>query len=983
MAGPDESNTYRELQPRSARLLSAASIASSHPFMRQSYSTIRHAGQKVTIGPGRDGAFTWKTGFLSAFQLPNSLPASFTPWEETLHRLPFLLRQGKARKVIHSLPPLTHEMHALPSQFLTRASIVISTLLHGYAFEVRHRGDGKTLNSLPPDLVAAWRMISSRLNRPIMNRSAGDDILNNLQVSGSSAYLRIEYFKFPEEYLSAGTQGEMEHAFAPVLEFMTNVQKYIGFDDERGITQELCNITSSIIDCARVFLSTRCQNTKDGLDFVAWGKTYPEIGRPLYPEGLNNSGVNSPLFHALDTFIGIEDVNHEIYEQQIRRRILLPPPIKLFLEALGDRRYSIRSYANKCKGSTAATAFDVLIQTYIWLLELHRMRAVGGITIAEASGRQQTAGGMHSGGQVTLDAIINGQLTKSISSRIGTQRQTLPATIISVSQSGTKASVVTLAYDLPLPARAGDRIQIWPETQDSSASQEPRHYSVADIKTRGLASQVSLTVAQSGGLCAEFLRNCVPGQRIQTRLTPAPNFWSPENSEAPMLLVAQGVGLGPFLGFLRQRGNAQKEGRRTGDVIMIISAKYCEDIPYFAEIVGLTRALPLTVYCALPQSNARVVRHGTEQQYNRPAKAHDIIRNLHEKIRSDVFEKQGHMYICGSMSFGTTMRSMLQAQRLVDLDRYHEDCFGGRTLTRTPAATISMAELARHNKPHDLWLAIGNVVFDVTTFASTHPGGVKTLMESAGMPADRKFAQVHSGDGSQGIAAQLEQYAIGALKPDSPLSSDRIQILHSVVQMQNVLANNTYFAPGRIMPFYVFADSLLVTWGSIWSLSSAVKGDQRASLIMQHLNDTLRSFKEESWQFLSQDFGPGLEKKELRLRAAYAPIWDHFDSVFDQAKTCCVQGDIDDTRFAELFDTILHDCILKTQRSVQGGIESFEPANVWVQLEDRCKDFQTQLSLLYPNSKWFSVHDELAVVALLVVMIVLPCIYQFRHVLTP
>jgi len=36
---------------------------------------------------------------------------------------------------------------------------------------------------------------------------------------------------------------------------------------------------------------------------------------------------------------------------------------------------------------------------------------------------------------------------------------------------------------------------------------------------------------------------------------------------------------------------------------------------------------------------------------------------------------------------------------------------------------ISAEELSKHNRREDLWLAVGDVVYDMTEFAPTHPGG--------------------------------------------------------------------------------------------------------------------------------------------------------------------------------------------------------------------------------------------------------------------
>lgn len=46
---------------------------------------------------------------------------------------------------------------------------------------------------------------------------------------------------------------------------------------------------------------------------------------------------------------------------------------------------------------------------------------------------------------------------------------------------------------------------------------------------------------------------------------------------------------------------------------------------------------------------------------------------------------------------------------------------GGKPVTR--------AELARHNKPGDCWVAVSGVVYNITSFADIHPGGASALVD--------------------------------------------------------------------------------------------------------------------------------------------------------------------------------------------------------------------------------------------------------------
>ncbi|KAF4445545.1 putative CYB2-L-lactate dehydrogenase (cytochrome b2) [Fusarium austroafricanum] len=58
--------------------------------------------------------------------------------------------------------------------------------------------------------------------------------------------------------------------------------------------------------------------------------------------------------------------------------------------------------------------------------------------------------------------------------------------------------------------------------------------------------------------------------------------------------------------------------------------------------------------------------------------------------------------------------------------------------------TFSKEDLAAHNTPDDVWLAINDQVYDFTDFAPNHPGGVDIIYRYAGKDASEEYNSFHA-----------------------------------------------------------------------------------------------------------------------------------------------------------------------------------------------------------------------------------------------
>jgi cytochrome-b5 reductase len=71
-----------------------------------------------------------------------------------------------------------------------------------------------------------------------------------------------------------------------------------------------------------------------------------------------------------------------------------------------------------------------------------------------------------------------------------------------------------------------------------------------------------------------------------------------------------------------------------------------------------------------------------------------------------------------------------------------------------------MSELQRHNTADDLWMAVYGVVYDLTYYASRHPGGSRVVANVAGtVMTTNEFERYHKARDVR----KVTQYIVGNL----------------------------------------------------------------------------------------------------------------------------------------------------------------------------------------------------------------------------
>ncbi|KAM6961006.1 acyl-CoA Delta-4 desaturase-like [Aplochiton taeniatus] len=206
----------------------------------------------------------------------------------------------------------------------------------------------------------------------------------------------------------------------------------------------------------------------------------------------------------------------------------------------------------------------------------------------------------------------------------------------------------------------------------------------------------------------------------------------------------------------------------------------------------------------------------------------------------------------------------------------------GETGNRRSFDLYTWEEVQRHSHRNDQWLVINRKVYNITQWATRHPGGFRVIGHYAGEDATDAFAAFHPDP----IFTQkfLKPLLIGELAATEP-SHDHdknvarmqdFRTLRDDVEKKGLLqARPLFFCLhlGHIVLLEALAWMLLWLWGTSWSLTllcavlQATAQSQAGWL--QHDFGHLSVFKKSKWNHLVHKFVIG------HLKGASANWWNH------------------------------------------------------------------------------------------------------------
>ncbi|XXG96435.1 hypothetical protein Hte_002718 [Hypoxylon texense] len=644
------------------------------------------------------------------------------------------------------------------------------------------------------------------------------------------------------------------------------------------------------------------------IDETIWGRTFAKFSKGVDVCTIGAGGADCPMFRMLDALCGRADGTGQaalLDELDFRSRFF-PRDFRALINVVASSP-SIRQYVSSGKTSyVLAQSFKALQQQLFDIYEMHRKKAMR-IALSLRAGQAATSSGTEKA--ASPEWHIANMLGSAMKVRFGDDPEALKIDAYTWSTPllyGTdgriEAARVRLVFSTPLALSPGDTISV--SVQIKPGQWHTRTYSITQTDAQwghsqgvcSITSSVEICVRRRG-LVSTYLCNQQSGFPTRVAVKSAPHFRIRGNlsHDDETIFVAQGGAVGVFLPWLYQQKCL------IGKYRLVVATRNCNMLAYASRLHRLASQFGSQLHIVIGLSNAnkgdiKTLSFGRIEAY---------CGRVTEYLKSCPLSKNATTYVCGSSAFGLDVADRIAARRKDEVQndlgpRLAPVLTSSLPSTRLHVAAgshaaqksccklkvISRAELALHNSPGDLWIALGDRVYDISAVPSFHPGGEKVLTYRAGRQARDVFDSVH--EGSFEVDSLLQQMVVGALAPGGkPGDRDWEQRLDKVVEIQNDLTNNTRFEQkptgkkqqlSRAPPAYVVRASLddfAKAWGALVSGVSGDgdgDGDEDMVALLQAARESANSYFDEIQSRAYRDAFEDEERCALVLRDVFEAV---------------------------------------------------------------------------------------------------------------
>lgn len=439
---------------------------------------VTHAEQRNTQNRHENlGFLSWERGFLPKADPRRRLPHGFHAWDQIAAELPNLYANLTVRKRVEELPMLDASKPHLADEDVLRSAGLLAILAHAYWY-----CQPTPVSKLPEVIAKPWAQLRARLGRRQETITYIDLIVYNWQRKDPNGPLIVENLSllFPtignqEEQVFYLTQLEILARCAQVLRTMMIAQGAVLGGDTPRLEAALFALSEQLEVIVRSSLPKISPHAHSHtfVDAVTWAKTVAPFAVPFHQGVLGPSGTSSPIFNALDIFLGRKQYSSFLGKEIQQLRTVYPPFWRALMLALSS--VNIAAYVAASKSTTLREAYKLASDAYAGdggFLGRHRMKVYGFLELAFKVGRAVTIGGFGGAFKDRTWDQVDTELTLSRVERPATAPIALPrATVTRVAGTGSAASTLhRLKLSLPHGARAhfqpGDHVQIWPSHRD-------------------------------------------------------------------------------------------------------------------------------------------------------------------------------------------------------------------------------------------------------------------------------------------------------------------------------------------------------------------------------------------------------------------------------------------------------------------------------------------------------------------------------------
>lgn len=342
-------------------------------------------------------------------------------------------------------------------------------------------------------------------------------------------------------------------------------------------------------------------------------------------------------------------------------------------------------------------------------------------------------------------------------------------------------------------------------------------------------SQLGRSARTVNGVSSSYLSALRPGQMVSARIVPELSFRLPEDPNIPVIMISLGLGVTPFLSFLREleirsRGIYPSQNKSW----LILGTRSSRSIPFLKSIEKAACEQKLiNISAAISREQVELDEEASCDklvfQKGQPKHVYDLIEGNQALLERfwNIIRNGGHIYACGKPELEPITRRLIASvakqfawkgkpvqpgdvelgygrspedyvAKLAGEGKLHFDCYNsGKPFI--PERNLTPADVAEQNTFSSAWVIFRDCVYDITEYLQMHPGGPKILLDKAGRDMTTDFEITHGMENSR-IESILESYKIGRLRKFASLSTcGNVMIDMSVPLLHGVLERRSVF----------------------------------------------------------------------------------------------------------------------------------------------------------------------------------------------